>query len=645
MESSPSTGAVQSQMVHSFVAEPRRGKLLYKLLVVFLSLSIIPLLVVGFQLIRVGDAYIQKEIIGVKFGIAQKVAGNVTSYLEDKKNTLQIVHKSSDFLTMNRRRQSEAISNVMNAYPMFMRMTVIDMDGNIISTVNRMGGPSQISKGEEVEALRSVRSLGDYLSPVSRSPEGYPQMTIGVPIEKIPGRPIGVLLGVVNLIDLSSLVKDIRIDNKGYVYIVDTAQKQLIAHPDVESLLSVVLPTEVGAAAQSPEENASGAIEFTDQPGRRFFATYATVPRLNWRVFVQQPREEAYQASEQMRSQILKVLFLVVLFTLIVGYAVTKAIVKRVETLAQAMEQVGEGNFDIPSVETSNDEFGSLTEKFLWMARSLRDKTLRLVSAQKELQHWNSELERRVDTRTRDLREAQDQLIAQEKLAALGQMASVVGHELRNPLAVMNNSVYFLKTKLTAAAGEDGLDPKIDKHLRNIESEIVKSNTIIRDVLDFSRNKALNAAPHKLDELVEKAIERIQIPETVTLKKNLKLDKLEVPVDEDELRQVLVNLMENACQAMTSGGSLIVGTKTQGNYAEITIGDTGCGIPQEHLAKIFAPFFTTKSRGTGLGLAVVKKIIDRHEGAIDVVSKIGEGTEFRIRLPIKKAVVEGGHHG
>jgi signal transduction histidine kinase len=264
----------------------------------------------------------------------------------------------------------------------------------------------------------------------------------------------------------------------------------------------------------------------------------------------------------------------------------------------------------------------------------LKDKTLRLVSAQKELQKWNSDLEKRVQERTRDLKEAQEQLIAGEKLAALGQMASVVGHELRNPLAVMNNSVYFLRSKLLSG-NEADLDPKIEKHFKIIESEIVKSNMIIRDVLDFARNRAINAAPRKIDELVEKAIERIQVPPDVTLRKTLQLNDLEAMVDEDELRQVLVNLMENACQAMTSGGTLSIGTKTQEGFVEILIGDTGCGIPQEHLNKIFAPFFTTKSRGTGLGLAVVKKIIERHQGVIEVKSKVGEGTEFHIRLPIK----------
>ena len=181
--------------------------------------------------------------------------------------------------------------------------------------------------------------------------------------------------------------------------------------------------------------------------------------------------------------------------------------------------------------------------------------------------------------------------------------------------------------------GAHGDDNKVQKHLKIIEAEIVKSNMIIRDVLDFSRNRALNLAAHKVDELVEKALERIQVPAGVTIKKDLTLGDMQVSLDEDEIRQVLVNLMENACQAMTSGGTLGIGTKAYADRIEIMIADTGCGIPQEHVDKIFAPFFTTKSRGTGLGLAVVKKIIERHQGTTEVKSKVGEGTEFHIQLP------------
>src|ERR1051325_8384962 len=188
-----STVATEKTVLDQDIAanELRHGKLLHKLLAVFLMLSILPLLVAGFQLVRVGDNYIQKQIIGVKLGIAQKVASNVNSYMEDKKNALQIVHKSRDFLTMNPRAQFEILSNVMNSYPMFMRMAVIDLNGREVSSVNRMGRSFRSDvRQEELQALKLIKSLREYLGPVSRSPEGYPQITIGVPVERIPGRPI-----------------------------------------------------------------------------------------------------------------------------------------------------------------------------------------------------------------------------------------------------------------------------------------------------------------------------------------------------------------------------------------------------------------------------------------------------------------------
>jgi len=625
-------------------SEPR-GRLLHKLLIIFLSLSIIPLLLAGYQLIHVGETHIQTQVIQVKTAIAQKIASSVVSYLDDKRNVLQIIQKSNDFLTMNPRRQNDILTNVMQAYPVFMQMKVVDMDGREITNVRRFATVKPIVSNEAAEisdALRMIRIGQNYSGPVTRSVDGYPQMTLGVPIVASE-RPLGILLGTMILTDLSPLVKDVVIDEKGYAYIVDMASKRLVAHPDVlGTLLRQDTPVEVQAATLAPEDKASGALEFSDQSGHRFLATYATVPSpLNWRVIVQEPVEEAYQASRQMRREILKMLLLVLTLTLIVGYWISHKIVERVQTLQEAMESVGEGNFDVPQVPISNDEFGALTDKFVSMAASLKDKTQRLLGAQQELQHWNTELETRVQSRTRDLKAAQEQIIINEKLAALGEMASVVGHELRNPLAVMNNSVYFLKTKLTAAAGVAGLDPKIERYLKMIEGEISKSNTIIRDVLDFARNRALISKPVKFDELVNSAIERIAIPVGVTLKKDLQLGSTEVPIDEDEIRQVLVNLMENACQAMISGGMLTIGTKSYAEFAELVIADTGCGIPKEHLAKIFAPFFTTKSRGTGLGLAVVKKIIDRHQGVLKVDSKIGEGTTFTIRLPMIRKAVKG----
>lgn len=625
--------------------KPTRGKLLYKFLVVFLGLSAGPLVVGGFQIVRKAQALIQEESVGVKLGIAQKVADNVAAYMENIKNVLLVVHKSSDFLEMDLRRQKGILENVMNAYPMFMRMSVVDPQGRERVTLNRVrSGMDQGLSDQDVNAFRAVLSRGEFIGSVSRSPEGYPQMTIGVPIESIPGRPLGVLLADVNLIDVSSLIRDLRVGQRGYVYVVD-GTPQLVAHPDPQTLLSTTVPPEVKAASLAPGERSVGAIEFADQRGRKFLGAFATVPKMSWRVFVQQPLEEAYRAQYTMRSEITKVLVVVLFLTVLLALLMTHRLVKPVRRLQEAMEAVGEGNFDVPALPPTNDEIGALSEKFRWMSKSLKEKTLRLVAAQGELQRWNNELERRVEERTRALRTAQEQLIAQEKLAALGQMASVVGHELRNPLAVMNNSVYYIKTRLAelltpgagasvAAATAPEVPAKVAKHLSILETEIDKSNKIIRDILDFARSRPLNTQPLRVDELVSQAIERIQIPTDVQVEKQLGLNGTEALLDEDEVRQVLTNLMENACQAMPSGGTLTVGTKvSEGGGIEIIISDTGCGIPPEHLGKIFAPFFTTKSRGTGLGLAVVKKVMDRHHAQIQVKSEVGQGTAFTLRFP------------
>src|SRR5208282_1729826 len=134
----------------------------------------------------------------------------------------------------------------------------------------------------------------------------------------------------------------------------------------------------------------------------------------------------------------------------------------------------------------TNDEIGDLGETFLAMSESLKEKTGELINAKQELEKFTKFLEKRVEARTRELKSAQDELIKKERLAAIGQMASVVGHEIRNPLAVINNSTYFIKTKLGTLGS---VDPKIEKHIKIIESEIQQANGIINEILTYSRQR------------------------------------------------------------------------------------------------------------------------------------------------------------
>ena len=228
----------------------------------------------------------------------------------------------------------------------------------------------------------------------------------------------------------------------------------------------------------------------------------------------------------------------------------------------------------------------------------------------------------------RDLSQAQEQLVRSQRLAAIGQLAGSVSHELRNPLSVLRSSSYYLRTRLPDA------DPKVAKHLNIIEQEIASANRIITDLLDFSRTKPPTFQHTYLNYIVEESLSRIEVPSTVTVKLELSDGLPPLKADTFQLEQVLMNLLANAVQAMPEGGTLTVGTDHVDGRLITTVTDTGVGIRPEHLEQIFEPLFTTKARGIGLGLAVCKTLIENHGGTIRAESTVGEGTTFTLSLPL-----------
>lgn len=244
----------------------------------------------------------------------------------------------------------------------------------------------------------------------------------------------------------------------------------------------------------------------------------------------------------------------------------------------------------------------------------------------------NLELEERVEERTMELKEAQEQLVRHEKLAVLGQMASSIGHELRNPLAVINSAVYYLKFIQPDA------DEKIKKYLGIIDDEVHNSDKIISDLLDFARIKSMEREPVKVPQLVYQTLERFPVPSSIEVDLDLPADLPPVFVDPRQMIQVLGNLTVNACQAMASvkNGRLSLYSRKQDDMIIIKILDNGTGISPENLSRIFEPLYTTKPRGIGLGLAVSQKLVTANEGRIEVESELGVGSSFCVFLPVYK---------
>ncbi len=252
--------------------------------------------------------------------------------------------------------------------------------------------------------------------------------------------------------------------------------------------------------------------------------------------------------------------------------------------------------------------------------------------AEDEIRRLNAELEQRVAERTRQLQEAQEQLVRQERLAVLGQLAGSVGHELRNPLAVINNAVYFLKLVLPDA-GE-----KVREYLNILERETHNAEKIVGDLLDFARVKSVEREAIAASELVRRVLDRYPAPENIRLHLDLPPGLPPLWVDPRQIEQVLGNLIVNAYQAMPEGGRLSVISDqysvSSEQWVRIAVKDTGVGIPPENMGKLFEPLFTTKAKGIGLGLAVSKKLVEANGGRIEVQSEPGQGAAFTVILPV-----------
>jgi len=249
---------------------------------------------------------------------------------------------------------------------------------------------------------------------------------------------------------------------------------------------------------------------------------------------------------------------------------------------------------------------------------------------QQTLREYSERLEEMVEERTKQLCEAQEELLRKEKLATLGQVAATMSHELRNPLGAIGSGAYFLKMALPDP------DPEVSDTLDILELETRNCSRIVQDLLDFTRIRPLvHLVKTNVNRVVRETLSRATVPSSVAVVDGL--DKALPPIlaDPIHLRQVFGNIITNAFQAMPEGGRLVVESHLENDdLVAISFTDTGMGIPKENQGRLFEPLFTTKAKGIGLGLALCKTLVESHGGTIEAQSELGKGSTFTIRLPI-----------
>ncbi|MEM3823645.1 MAG: PAS domain S-box protein [Candidatus Bathyarchaeia archaeon] len=259
-----------------------------------------------------------------------------------------------------------------------------------------------------------------------------------------------------------------------------------------------------------------------------------------------------------------------------------------------------------------------------------------LEKARGELEAYASQLEQKVEERTRELREMNDKLLKAQRMAVIGELAGMVGHDLRNPLTSIAGAAYYLKRRLNQT-----IDERVMEMLRLIEKNIAYSNKIINDLLDYSREVKLDIAETNPENIVGEALAAFEIPQNIKVV-NMVDKKPRMKADFEKLKRVFVNLIRNAVEAMPKGGTLTIKSARKGGNVVFTVSDTGVGMSREVMKRIWTPLFTTKAKGMGFGLAICKRFVEAHGGTITVESTHGKGTTFTVTLPIKPKIEEGG---
>jgi two-component system NtrC family sensor kinase len=321
-----------------------------------------------------------------------------------------------------------------------------------------------------------------------------------------------------------------------------------------------------------------------------------------------------------------------IVIVILVSIRASRHIAAPLMQMASVAQKIANGDYNPRAEIKRDDEIGYLAEAWNQM-------TDNLVAAQRSLENWGRELEKKVREATDEVKRMERQVCQADKLSSLGKLAAGVAHEINNPLtAVLTNASLMLEEL------KDG-DPK-KEDLETIVRETIRCRQIVRGLLDFARQRTPEKTVANINQLIENMLQLLQnqiVLQNIEVHKQLDNNLPRVSVDADQIQQVLMNITLNAIEAMPRGGRLTIESKLLADgKISVAITDTGVGIKIEDVKNLFDPFFTTKSSGTGLGLAISHGIVHQHGGQIKVHSHLHEGSTFTVILPINSAADKEG---
>lgn len=532
------------------------------------------------------------SIVTGNLNVANRAADEIRRYIASNAEILKALAADLQDTGLEKWQQDRILKNYVLQFREFRELTLFDESGAVINS-SRVG-PPQVAV--PVSSATSTIFDGVAMSPIRVDDDLLPTTVFAVHLTRL-NQPSGWLVGEFSLEEMWRMVDQIRIGEHGFALVV-APDGALLAHgdPDKKALVAqsrkmTTHPLVASAPAQTPWS------EYNDETGRQQLAVAAQIDLLKWMVIVEQPTDEAYASARRLQRQ-LEVAAVVALLVMVgVGLVFGRRFIAPIFALQRGTQALSEGKLETRvSIDTA-DEFGQLGASFNSMAD-------RLV-------------------------ELQENVKRQERQAMFGRVVAGLFHDLNHPIQNIGNNARLLVREDLDADGRS-------MSQRIIERELGTLKRFMDDVLNIAKPRPIERFALDVNTSVNEVVEAMQAEgerANVNVSGRYAEGPLTIDGDRFALGRVYRNLITNAIQATAAGGTVTVTTARHGHFVDVTVADTGTGIPPERLSAIFDDFVTTKRRGLGLGLATSKRIVEQLDGTITVESEVGRGTSFTVRLP------------
>jgi signal transduction histidine kinase len=628
-------------------------KLLPKFALLSIGVAAVPLAIAGYSSIRVSQAALREAIEGHEVLLARQISEYVSSQLGNLRATMAVETRILDLTRVGGSLPAD------EALRKFLQLVFHQSDDfTIVALLDRDGKPVVPSAFQSTAPRNDSYGVHDLISP-----EDAAKLPGLVPVEQTlrEGSAVGPML-VAGHERMPQVVLAVRYDGPGEdgtriiaaaVSLRRTADHLASLSTNDRDVLLLDREARVIVSGRSVgpptfELKRFGGVTEPRLPDNWFVAEYESgghpvigayvpAPVFMLGVVVERWVDSALRPARRLFWTTSYWVGVAAFVAALVGAALARSLSGRVGSLLRGSHDIAAGKLDTRLEVSSDDELGELAKSFNAMASSLSAARGEITQHTTQIMEWNENLEQRVEEKTRELREAQDLLLRSRALAAIGSLGAGVAHEINNPLTGVLGLAQLALTDLPK-------DHPAHAMVEDIEKEALRIQGIVANLLRLSQRQGggeglriLNVATI-LDDALELCGPQTLANAKIDLVKRVAEASPPVRGNALQLQAAFIQLIQNAVAAMEDGGVLTIETTLPGeNLLRVRISDTGRGIKPEHLSRIFDPFFTTKAQrtDTGIGLSVVHKIIEDHNGTIRVESAVGSGTTFWVTLPIE----------